>query len=730
MQGMSKLLTLLMAGAAVIYAMPARAEEAAAPPGAGSQVQEVIVTANKRKESLQSVPVAVAAITAQKMAAIGVTDITTLQTTVPGLQFPKLFSGSSPALRGIGSSFGIGGEENEVALYIDDVYIASASVASSLNFNNVSQIQVFYGPQGTLFGRNAMAGVINIDTQDPSSKPKADLSVGYGNYNTASTSFYGNLPINDAIMANLAITADDQQDGWGRNLYTHSPAFTQKDFSARTKWLFKPDDLTTITLIADYSRSHYDDGIAMRPVQGALFPNGQVFQGFYNVDENVNSFVDTRQGGLSAKIDRDLGFAHLISITAWRKSTAYNNADEDQTILPSQYMTIPDKVQTESEELRLVSKDAGNLTWLAGFFYFHDVASLPLGIVGTALSSGAGAVGQLKESFVQTIDSYAAFGQATYALPYGFHLTGGLRYTYDNLAKNGTELVQQILPTPPITFVSLSDSGQTSESAWTYKVNLEKDLAPNVTAYIGYSTGFKGGIYNDADLTAPAVKPETLDDLEGGIKSELFDHRLRLNMAVYHYDYNNLQVTSLTRASTGQTSSELENAASAKNTGFELSFDAMPTNGLTLSGGIEIMHSRFTSFPDATISTPLPGGGNTTVSGSATGLMVPHSPDYSGNLSAEYRISTGYGDFITALNGSYESPFAWDADNRLKQHAYGLLNGSIQWLPIDEHWEVKLWAKNITNTKYSIYTTANVVGDEESPAPPLTFGLTVTHHFL
>jgi iron complex outermembrane receptor protein len=719
-------MAMLMTSAAFISAAPAMAAGASTAAGlaasgadaaAAATVEEVVVTANKRRESLQNVPIAVTAITAQKAAAIGVTDISSLQVTVPGLQFPRLFSGSSPALRGIGSSFGIGGEENEVALYIDDVYIASASAASALNFNNVDQIEVLYGPQGTLFGRNAMAGVINISTTTPSARPKADISVGYANYNTFSGSVYGNLPISDSVMTNLAITGGDQLDGWGHNLYTGKYAFTESDYSIRNKWLIIPDAKTKITLIADYSQTRYDEGIAMRPVPGALFPNGQVFQGYYNVNENVTSYVDTKQGGLSGKIDRDVGFANLISITAWRKSDAFNNADEDQTTAPSQYFTIPDTVETISEELRLVSKTGGKLQWLVGFFYFNDKANLPLTDTGTALGGAT-----LAETFVQKINSYAGFGQATYALPEGFHLTLGARFTYDELSKQGREVIAPV--------VDIASTGSTSENAFTYKVNLEKDLAPDISAYVGYSTGFKGGVYNDADITAPAVKPETLAAIEGGFKSELFEHRLRLNAAIYHYNYNNLQVTSLTRAATGQTSSALENAAQATNTGFELSFEATPINPLTLSGGIEIMHSRFSSFPNATISVPLATGGNTTVSGSAKGFMVPHAPDYSGNLTVQYRATTPFGLVVSSVNGSYESPFAWDADNRLKQHAYGLVNGSVDWMPNDDHWDLRVWAKNITNTHYSIYTTANVVGDEESPAPPPTYGLTVTRHFL
>jgi iron complex outermembrane receptor protein len=627
-----------------------------------------------------------------------------------------LFSGSSPALRGIGTSFGFGGEENVVALYIDDVYIASPS-ATTFAFNNIDQIEVLKGPQGTLFGRNAMAGVINITTRTPADVPKADISVGYANYNTPSGSFYGSYPFSAKLSADLALAANDQRSGWGTNFYTGQPAFTDQDVSARSKWLFRPDEATSITLVGDFSKTLYDEGIAMRPVEGALFPNGQVFQGYYNVNENVPSYVDTKQHGVSAKIDRNLGWADLISITAWRNSRAFNNSDEDQGILPSQYITIDDALNSVTQEVRLTSKGETNLHWLAGVFYFHDLSNFSFTDTGTALGGLS-----LNENFKQTIDSYAGFGQGTYDLPAGLHLTLGLRYTYDDIRKNAVEIID------PIVFqTSVAD---TTESAWTYKVNIQKDLAAGISTYIGYSTGFKGGVYNFQDVAAPAVKPERLSDIEGGIKSELFDRKLRLNAAVYHYDYKDLQVTSLVRGAAGNTSSSLANAAKAKNTGVELDVEAKPFDPLTLRGGVEYMHSRFAAFPDATISVPLPGGGNTTISGSAKGFATPHSPDFSGNLGGEYRLSTSAGDLFSAVNYSYSSAFAWDADNRLKQHAYGLLNGSVRWVPPDNSWDFTVWARNITDRQYSIYTTANVVGDEESPAPPRTFGITIGHHFF
>ena len=714
---------MLLAGGALTIAAPAFAQSApaGAAPAASAQLQEVVVTANKRKELLQNVPIAVTAISAQTATAVGVTNITSLQTSVPGLEFPKQFSGSSPALRGIGTNFGIGGQENVVPIYIDDVYIPSPS-ATSFSFNNIDQIEVLKGPQGTLFGRNAMAGVINISTRTPASEPLADVSLGYANYNTMSGAFYGSLPLTDNLRADVALTGSDQTESWGKNLFTGKDAFTDKELSVRSKWVFTPDDLTTLTAIIDYNYSRYDSGIAMRPVQGAVFPNpGGTpfgFPGYYNINENVTPYVDTKQGGFSLKFNRDLGFATLTDVVAWRRSGAINNADEDQTPLPEQYLPIDDKLDSLSEELRLTSKTGGNLHWLAGLFYFHDISNLNTDIIGTAIAP----LSDINIKFNQTINSYAGFGQATYDLPAGFHLTGGLRYTYDQLDENAVEILAPVAVTPK--------RQSTNDDDWTYKINLAKDITHDVMAYVGYSTGFKGGIYNNQDINAPAVRPETLGSIEAGLKSELFDHRLRLNAAVYHYDYKNLQVTSLTRAATGATSSSLTNAAEATNTGFEFGFQAKPTPELTLYGGASVMHSRFISFPDATIYVPLAGGGNTTISGSAKGFATPHSPDFSGNLGGSYRLTTAEGDITSSLNYSYSSAFAWDADNRLKQHPYSLLNGSVLWLPTDSHWEVMVWAKNLTGAEYSIYTAANVVGDEESPGAPRTFGMTVTRHFF
>lgn len=226
--------SLFMADAAA--AQDARTVEA----NSDTQLEEITVTANKRGEPMQNVPVAVTAISSSLATAVGITDVSSIQTAVPGLQIPRLYNAATPALRGIGTGFAVGPQESVVAFYLDDVYISSPA-ATTFALNNISQVEVLKGPQGTVFGRNAMAGVINITTRSPGPDTVVDASVGYANYNTVSGSFYGSAPLTSTLGVDLAVSASKQNDGWGKNLYDGSDVFKEKFISARSKIVFDPD---------------------------------------------------------------------------------------------------------------------------------------------------------------------------------------------------------------------------------------------------------------------------------------------------------------------------------------------------------------------------------------------------------------------------------------------------------------------------------------------------------
>lgn len=706
---------------AAIAISPARAADerpaaaATAADGHGEGVQDIVVTATRRKESLQTVPLAVSAVSGDVAKSMGINDVQSIQAIAPSLEFPRYFNNATPALRGVGTNAAIGAQESVVALYIDDVYIASPA-ATTFSFNNIEQVAVLKGPQGTLFGRNAMAGVIQITTRDPG-HDRFDASLGLANYNTISGSLYASKRLTDTLSADIALTGSHQGDGWGTNFETGRDVFKEKYWAARSKWIL---DLTgtRFTLAFDYTRNVYNAGIAMRPVEGALFPNGQRYEGYYNIRELPEGRADTRQGGISLKVEHDFGWARVVNIAAWRKVKSHTIADEDQSTVFSQDVFYDDNRETFTDELHLNSPDSNSLKWIVGLFYLRDRPKLNLSVRGDAVAP--------LPSIVQVVnwknESYAAFGQATWTFAPGWHLTGGARYTYDKTRFSG------VTSSPEIGLVLDTGAQRASFDRFTYKGSLQKDLTRDIMAYVSYSTGYKSGIYNFADYHAAPVNPETLDALEAGVKTELFDRHLRFNVTGFYYWYKNLQVSTLVESG-GRTLTTLQNAASARNKGIEVEAELVPVQHLTLHGALTYMHSRFSDFPDATLSQPLPGGGNATVAGSAKGLETPHSPDFTSNVGLSYVVPTDQGNFTLAANYNFNGGFAWDADNRLRQHPYHLVNASLLWQSAEKGVDMQLWVKNLLQQKYSVYTTANIVGDEETPAAPRSFGITGGIHF-
>jgi len=714
------------AAAAAEMAAPAAATvttsaaAAAAAPSVTPETDEVpgiVVTAQRRQQSLQDVPLAVSAVSGDSATAMGITDVQSIQAVAPSLEFPRYFNNATPALRGVGTNAAIGAQESVVALYVDDVYIASPA-ATTFSFNNIEQIAVLKGPQGTLFGRNAMAGVLQITTRDPQQDTRIDAELGYANYDTVSGSLYATTGIAPNLAADIALTGSHQGDGWGKNLATGKDAFRERYWAGRSKWVLDLDR-TKLTLTLDYTKNIYNAGIAMRPVKGAQFPNGQVYEGYYNIRELPEGEANTRQGGVSLKVEHDLGWAQLNNVAAWRKVKSHTIADEDQSTAYSQDVWYDDNRETFTDELHLASPDSqSDLQWIAGLFYLYDKPYLNLAVLGDAVAP--------LQSIEQTIhwhnESYAAFAQATWAFLPTWHLTGGVRYTYDKTRFSG-------VTASPADDLLIDRGGQKAHfDNFTYKAALQKDFSRDVMGYVSYSTGYKSGIFNFSDYHAAPVKPEELDALEAGLKTELFDRQLRLNITGFYYWYKNLQVSTLVE-SEGRTLTTLQNAASARNKGIEVEAEWVPVRHLSIHGSLAYMHSRFNDFPDATLSSPLPGGGNATYAGSAKGFETPHSPDFTSSIGADYTMELASGDLTLATNYNYNGGFAWDADNRLRQHPYHLVNASGSWAPSSGVWDVRLWVKNLLGEKYSVYTTANIVGDEETPAAPRTYGVTARVHF-
>ncbi|HEX4180948.1 MAG TPA: TonB-dependent receptor plug domain-containing protein, partial [Caulobacteraceae bacterium] len=331
---------------------------------AAPSLAEVVVTAQRRSENLQAVPVTISAMSAQQLASAGVSNIQGLGLVTPGLVFQQDAGFLLPHLRGIGTPAIGPGLENSVALYVDGVYYATSS-ASNLNLNDISQTEVLKGPQGTLFGRNATGGLIQVLTKDPSFSPFATLSATYANYDTSTLDAYGTTKITDDLAGALSLHVSHQGEGWGRNVETGEDVYKDDfDLTARSKLLWKPFEGTTVRLNFDYEQDNNSDGVigAAPGFVRALYGTAPTQTG-YNVDENVQPEMRLQAGGVSVRVDQSLGSLTLVDITAYRQSSYYSAVDPD--LGPAAYIgSFGQSIDKQvSEELQLISKGAGPFQW-------------------------------------------------------------------------------------------------------------------------------------------------------------------------------------------------------------------------------------------------------------------------------------------------------------------------------------------------------------------------------
>jgi len=694
------------------WAPPALAQSA---PGATDPgLDEIVVTAQRRAESLQDVPIAITAVTAESLSRQGIADTRQLSATVPSLDFTQQNNGALVFLRGVGSSNAGMGQESSIAVYVDGVYLATP-LASLFSFNSIERVEVLRGPQGTLFGRNAAGGVVQIVTRDPSSDPTADVSLGLANFHTTEASLYASSGLGDKLAADIAIYDRSQRDGWGRNLTLNRDAFgNQQDFAVRSKWLWTPSADTEVRLTADYGRSRTESGVAWHVLPGTRgFDGTTTFPGFYNVTHNFPSGSVVKQGGITLRIDQDFDWARLVSISAYREADGRFTLDQDATAVARVNATVDQHDVTYSQEFQLLSPDDSAIRWIIGAYAHHDEPEFnPLRVQGSA----AGSFPFIDINSRQTSTSRAVFGETTLDVTDTTRLTAGIRYTEDERHVVGTRLAA------PSTFLANVDN-KANFNKITYRLALDQQIAPDVMIYASYNRGFKSGTFNLSSLLDPAVAPEVLDAYEVGLKSE-FGRRLRLNGSAYYYDYTNIQ-TSQVLATGGQ---RIINAPGAIIQGFDLDFTAVPFSGLTLQGGFAYTHGRYLNFPNAPLFTPTAAGAaQSTVN--ARGNETVHTPETSYFLTGTYDIPSEIGNFELTGTYSYNDGFFWYPDNVTSQPSYGLLSASLGWTSVNQKYGIRLWGRNLSDEKYYSFVSESGLGFAGSPAPPKTYGVTLSVHF-
>lgn len=719
---------------AVLGSAPAVAQRAAAE--GALELEEVVVTAQKRSENLQEVPLAVSALSSEQLENAGIHNIQDLGQVVPSLSVATAVGFTITSLRGVGSTAIGPGIETPISIYLDGVYYASTT-SSLFDFGNIERVEVLKGPQGTLFGRNATGGLISVVSRDPTQQFTSSGSLSYDNFQTAKAKFYVSGGITNTLAADFAVNAGTQGKGWGTNIVTGKDVFRDDhDVTLRSKWVLTPSAATKLTLIGDYTNvsnsmnpQRLAPGTVPNPIYGAA---AQPPHDYWDVVNDVSPKFTNRNWGASLKLEHEFSALNFMSLTAYRDSRTTLYWDVDFTEVPWLIGNLVDLESQFSEELQISSKAGGKLDWTAGLYYFDAVGKYaPTAVAGNLFNDlvfagtpFAGIVDYLQPYGTQPTESVAGYAQGTYALTDSTNLTLGTRYTTeDRKVKGRTDILLTTSPTP-IELAPWSPWSKLSFNKWTWRLALDHHFTPDVLGYASYNTGFKSGGFNTQSTTDPSFLPETMKAYELGIKSDLFDRRLRLNVAAFFYDYKNIQVQKVGLSNTG-----IINGAAAEIKGLDSDFEWLASDALSITGSFAILHGKFTDFTNAPFGAPQ--GGVPLVPGDATGNDTPKAPRFQSNLMLDWRVGHAGGGAVHLL-GTWEqsSRFFTEADNIFEQKAYSRFNAALRWDAANGRYGAKLWVNNLTNEAVLAYSST--LGDGTRDATyqaPRTYGVTFNYNF-
>ncbi len=754
MMTLRSIVTLLVLSACLLGNRATFAQLAGAS-AASEELGEIVVTAERRSEKLQDVPITVDVVTGTEALKANIWGNMLLQTQVPGLVTSRENTGATLYLRGVGT-VAAPGVENAVAQYVDDVYITGFA-GNVLSFNNIDRVEVLKGPQGTLFGRNATGGVINIVTKNPSPDPALDVQAGYANYQTIETSLYGTTSL-DALAPNLSMNVAfhtrEQDQGWGRDFTTAQDVNLGKEWGIRSKVLWTPSGTTSVLISADHYWDNYDYGLNQTVVPGTLSADHGTWAGNYNsLSYNPFSPYGPGRSGQERHLDtesivinHDFDWASLKTISARREVTNYTTYSQGGGPLNYNDARWPQALEQYSQEIHLASLP-GTQLWGHPFHWLAGTYILKLNDEIDLFTSGAVTGGNLYEITTYPYysghgetytDSYAGFFDATLEIAPGTNLTLGVRDTQDH-----------------IRYVSWSDffvgpppagQGHTNypnsyldENQPTYRAILDHKFLEDVMGYLSFSRGYKSGGYGLFAVGAAPALPETINAYIAGLKSEWFDHRFRANVEGFYYDYKNQQVEVIEGGTAEET-----NAASSHIYGVDATFTNKPIDVLTLWVNFEYLHGRYQAFPGAityvqmpATCTPaparLPGPlepGNMQCAFDAAGKPTIRSPDFSGDIGFDYVMLVGdRGSLDWNVNYYHTASYNWDPSGQFPEPAYGLISTAITWTSPAHKWDVQVWCSNCGNTYHDTFIAESAPDQQVAPEAPREFGIRFGAHF-
>jgi iron complex outermembrane receptor protein len=704
----------------------------AAPAFAQSADEEIVVTAQKRSERLQDVPLAVSAFTGDQLEQAGIGNAVDLRYLAPSVNYGTSANtrGEGLQVRGVGTQIFGDGVEQSVGVVIDGVPMGRNGMGIQ-EIADIERIEVLRGPQGMLFGKNASAGLISVVTRDPVlGENSLALRGSYATLNDIQLRATGNVALGEEAALRISY-ASRERDGFIRNIARNEDLGSLDNQSIRAKFLAQVTPDLRFVLAGDWAQS---DTLCCawtaRQSGPGTFLTLNTLQNIRPGPTNLTNaagarfFQDQNYWGLSSQADWDLGFATLTGVASYRYWLAEDNNDPD--ILPINVLDFnagDSEVDQSTFEIRLSSPGDQALEWTVGLFALQMVneggntQAGTLGLAPPALPAGA-TLGNTRRSETKN-ESNAIFGQVGYTLADKFKVILGGRYTDESLAVvfNNRVATGSIASIPGRFVGSAAAKKNTTNTSW--RVTAQYDFTDDVMAYATAARGYKGPAY-DQNVVNPTIvftREEIPTTYEIGFRSSLFGGSTIFNAAAFTTTFKDFQAQVFDQ-SVFPSRFATANAGELETQGVELEFRTRPTDGLTFSGNLAYVDAVFNDFKGVACyqgQTALPFGTprtsprqciNQTATGSAategTGNSLPNSPKWTGNFAANYERDIGGLRGFGGLSYFYRDDVSYSAagDPNLRQDGYGLLGAQFGIGGQDERWRLTVFGRNLTDENF------------------------------
>jgi len=702
---------------------------------------DIIVTAQRREQKLRDVPLSISAFTADQLSQQNIRDTVSLTSTTPGLLIDRTGSFVLPSIRGISTQVTGAGNDTNVAIYIDGVYQPS-STSNAFDFPDVERIEVAKGPQGTLFGRNATGGAIQIFTKEPGYTFGGQLTASYGRFNDRLAKGYVSIPlVTDQLALSIAGLYEDS-DGFQRSVTTGKKVAPLRSRLIRTKLLAEPVDDLKILLTGYYSKREdasttfatmLNGNTVGRAIPGSIILPGQSDPYVVAVNPILPQFITVKSYGGSVDVALRLSAGMLKSVTAFNEYKLDGSNDADNSVQPpGAYGLLYNSPATDksfSQEVSFASDLDGSLNFVVGGFYIDGWGGYqPINVLTDTA--------KVSIFSRQDITAYAGFGEVYYDLTDRLQLIGGLRYSWERRSLDSDLFLYHTATR--LGGLDTSATRQTWDS-FTPRASIKYDITPESNVYFTYSQGFKSGVFNSsatslqADGSLPVAKPESIKAYEIGFKGRIA-RVVDLTLSGFHYDYVDVQTNAYACVPLGSPScvslSILTNAARARINGLDFDASARLGGGFSLRTGISVLDGKYRRFPGAPVAVPKPtNDGNINTYIDAGGRQMVRAPKFTINVSGNYEIDIAAGTLRANATLYHSSRIPYTIDGRISQAPYTTLDGRISFTPTGSGVTVSVFGRNLTDARYFSSVFATDAGDAVAYAAPWSIGGEISMRF-